>query len=60
MKESKLYCCFSVPLREYLAQQNIRYELCAVNPNSNKMFWVYIRDEKLNECLKIWSLRKKN
>ena len=41
MKESKLYCCFSVPLRDYLAQQNIRYELCAVNPNSNKMFWEY-------------------
>ena len=60
MKESKLYCCFSVPLRDYLTQNKIRYELCAVNPNSNKMFWVYIRDEKLNECLKTWSLRKKN
>ena len=21
MKENKLYCCFSVPLRDYLAQQ---------------------------------------
>ena len=58
MKESKLYCCFSVPLRDYLAQQNIRYELCAVNPNSNKMFWVYIKDEKLNILASEWSKRE--
>ena len=60
MKESKLYCCFSVPLRDYLAQQNIRYELCAVNPNSNKMFWVYIKNEKLDKLLNEWTLGSKS
>ncbi|MDY6153409.1 MAG: hypothetical protein SPI06_08350 [Terrisporobacter sp.] len=58
MKNSKLYCCFSLPLREFLTEHNIRYEICAVNPNSNKMFWVYIRNEKLNRLLKEWSLKR--
>ena len=31
MKNSKLYCCFSLPLREFLTEHNIRYEICAVN-----------------------------
>ena len=60
MKDSKIYCCFSVPLKDYLTQQKIKYDICALNPNSKLMFWGYVRTEKLNECLKTWSLRKKN
>ena len=32
MKESKLYCCFSVPQRDYLTSNGIKYELCGLNP----------------------------
>ena len=28
MKESKLYCCFSVPQRDYRTSNGIKYELC--------------------------------
>lgn len=56
-KKKKLYCCFSVPLREYLKQNNIRYELCALNPNTKNMFWVYIQDKQLSSFLKEWSLK---
>ena len=58
MKENKIFCCFSKPLRDYLTQQNIKYDICALNPNSKLMFWGYLKTDKLNECLKEWSLRK--
>ena len=59
MKNSKLYACYSVPLRDYLATKEIRYELVGLNPTSKLMFWAYIRDEKLNKALKEWSLNKR-
>ena len=58
MKNSNIYCCFSVPLRDFLKSKGIRYDLCGLNPNTKNMFWAYIRNEKLNNCLKEWSLRK--
>ena len=44
----ELYCCYSLNLRNYLHSNGLRYKLCALNPNSQKRFWVYIKDEKLN------------
>ena len=48
MKNSKLYCCYSVPLRNYLSNNGIRYEICAKNPNSNILMWIYIRTDIVN------------
>lgn len=50
-----LYCCYSINLRKFLQDNGVKYELCALNPNSKSMFWVYIRDEKLNMLLNEWS-----
>lgn len=55
----KLYCCYSVSLRNFLYQNGIKYEICAVNPNSQAMFWVYMRNEKLDKLLTIWSNEKR-
>lgn len=55
MKESKLYCCFSVPQRDYISSKDIRYELVALNPNTQNKMWIYIKDEKLNNVLQNWS-----
>lgn len=60
MKNSKLYCCYSVPLRDYLISNGFRYEICAKNPNSDILMWVFIRTEQLNILLKEWSLSSKN
>lgn len=51
----KLYCCYSVGLRNFLRKNNVRYEVCGLNPNNNQMFWAYIKDEKLNQLLIEWS-----
>ena len=52
---SSLYCCYSINLRKFLSENNVKYEICALNPNNNQMFWVYIRDKKLDELLTKWS-----
>jgi hypothetical protein len=52
--ESKLFPCYSMPLRDYLKINNIRYELVGLHPETKCLFWVYIKDEKLNNCLKDW------
>ena len=37
----KLYCCYSLNLRNYLYENGLKYELAALNPNSQKLFWIY-------------------
>lgn len=55
---NKLYCCYSLNLRNYLYENGLRYELAALNPNSQKLFWVYIKTKKLDELLTKWSTKQ--
>ena len=57
-KKQKLYCCYSLPLRKYLYENGLEYELAALNPNSKSLFWVYVKDEKLDKLLNEWSMNK--
>ena len=59
MKNSKLLPCYSIPMRDYLSSKGIRYELVGLHPTSKAMFWVYIKDEKLDKALTKWSLSEK-
>lgn len=52
-----LYCCYSVGLRDFLKSNGVRYKLVAQNPNSNNIFWVYVRNQKLDNLLSKWSAR---
>ena len=54
-KQDKLYCCYSLNLRNYLYENGLKYELAALNPNSKKLFWIYIKTKKLDELLTKWS-----
>lgn len=54
----KLYCCYSIKLRDYLTKRGLRYELCALNPNSKSMFWVYIKTDALTQALTMWDNTK--
>jgi len=42
-------------MRDYLSSKGIRYEICALNPTSKLMMWIYIRNEKINDILTNWS-----
>ena len=55
MKQSKLFPCYSIPLRDFLTSHGVRYELVGMHPETHKMFWVYIKDEKLNTLTSEWS-----
>lgn len=54
----ELYCCYSLNLRKYLQDNGVNYRLCALNPNSHKMFWVFVKDEKLNKLLNAWTAKE--
>ena len=55
---NKLYCCYSLNLRNILYQNGVRYELAAKNPNSGNLFWIYIKDEQLDKLLTLWTANK--
>lgn len=57
-KKGKLFCCFSVPLRDFLIKQGIEYEVCALNEKTKKTMWIYIRTKELNRELDTWRLNK--
>ena len=54
----ELYTCYSLNLRNYLFEHGLKYKLAARNPNSNKLFWVYVKDEKLDKLLNMWTTKK--
>ena len=58
MENVELYCCYSLNLREFLFNNGVRYKLAALNPNSKSLFWVYVKDEKLDKLLSDWSANK--
>ena len=57
-KDIELYCCYSLNLREFLYNNGLRYKLAALNPNSKSLFWVYVKNEKLDKLLNEWSANK--
>lgn len=58
INDIELYCCYSLPLRKYLYENGLRYKLAALNPNSQKLFWVFVKNEKLDRLLSDWSANR--
>ena len=59
MKESKLFPCYSIPMRDYFSSKGIKYELVGLHPTSHDMFWVYIKTTELKNAMQEWSLNKR-
>lgn len=55
MKDSKLFPCYSIPMRDFFASKGIRYEIVGLHPKTQDMFWVYIKNEELNKAMREWS-----
>lgn len=51
----ELFCCYSLNLRNFLYKHGVKYRLAALNPNNQKMFWVYVKDETLDSLLGKWA-----
>lgn len=50
----KTFRCFSVPLKTFLISKKFKYELIAIDPTSNKKFWLFFRTEEFNNALTEW------
>ena len=59
-KDIELYCCYSLNLREFLYDNGVRYKIAALNPISKSLFWVYVKNQKLDELLTEWSENKQS
>lgn len=40
---NKIFCCYSLELRDYLLENNFRYEVVGLNPTSKKCFGVLLK-----------------
>lgn len=58
MDNVELYCCYSLNLRDFLYNNGVRYKLAALNPNSKSLFWVYVKNKRLDRLLTEWSANK--
>lgn len=55
MKDTGLFRCYSSPLMKHLKDNGCRYEFVAKDIVNNKTFWLFIKDDKISELLKLWS-----
>ena len=59
IEDIDLFPCYSIPLMRWLTNtKKIKYKLIGLNPKSNKKFYVFIDNEKLNDALKEWKETK--
>lgn len=54
MKNSLLFPCYSIPLRDFLLSKGFKYELIGLHPKTNNIFWVFIKSKPLIDTLKEW------
>lgn len=58
-KDKKIFPCYSIPLNNFLKENGLSYEIVAQNPNTGKLFFVYMYDEKLATLLDAWNRQGK-
>ena len=56
---SKYFYCYSMNLKKFLMDNGLRYEVVAVNPNNNKLFYTFKRCKRLDMLLNDWKNGKK-
>lgn len=57
-KEFKGYKCYSVPQKEFLMNKGLDYITIAKDPKTLDTFWLFLRNEQLDQALTEWSNNK--
>lgn len=52
---SEYYFCYSLKLQSIIKQNNIPYIVKAVNPSTNRTFWLYKVTDQLSTILTKWT-----
>ena len=55
VKKSKLFPCYSIPMRDFLTVKGIKYEMVGLHPETKNMFWIYIKNPELSKAMQEWS-----
>lgn len=50
----KYFRCFSVPLKNYLLSNDVKYELVALDTKSKNTFWLFVKTDKFQTVLSQW------
>lgn len=58
MRNDKYYYCYSYPLKAYIMNCGEKYIVKGVHPESHKKYWVFERNETLNDLLEKWKNNK--
>lgn len=56
MSKDDLFICYSNKLKNKLVQENIRYVIHGYNRESNKDFWIFIKDKECKKILDNWKM----
>ena len=49
-----IYLTYDINLKKFLSDHGVKDIIYGMNPNTNKLFWVYERNEILNQLLNLW------
>lgn len=55
---SKVFITYDINLKRYLWNNGIDNIICGLNPKNNNKFWVYERNNILNDMLDKWFIAK--
>jgi hypothetical protein len=56
MIENKdVYRCYSTNLMQFMADNDVRYFLIAIDVVTHRQFWAYEKTKRFNKLLKLWT-----
>ena len=53
-KQFKAYKCFSTRQKRYLMDKGFEYICIAIDPKTEDLFWLFLRNDNLNKALDNW------
>ena len=57
--ENKFFYCYSIKMKDFLKSQGFVYITKALNPNSQKPYFMFNKSMELDEAIKMWNSIKK-
>ena len=56
--KNKYYYCYSYPQKKFLMDNGEYVIVKGINPNSQKRYWVFEKNDRLDSLLTEWQTRK--
>jgi hypothetical protein len=56
--ENKYFYCYSMPLKDFLKSQGLKYITKAINPRTNTTYFMFEKGEDLDKAICKWQKMK--